>query len=300
MTPVSIAVVGLGNMGTAIAERLLDAGYGLAVYNRTPGRDESLVARGAMRLDAPTLALATTDVCVVSLPDDAAVDAVVCGENGVLAGARSGTTLIETSTISVSASAGVAEAAAERGVAYLRAPFSGNPTAIRGGTAVSFVSGDAEVAKRCDAVLRAITPTVHYVGDGERARALKLVLQIFIGGTAELLAEAIVLGEAAGLERRQLLDVIRASVIGSKFIDYKSEPLLHDDYSATFTTAMMLKDVDLILDLAQRVDVTLPLTAEFRSVLQSACEGSHADEDFISVVLELKERSGARTPMRNR
>ena len=295
-----VALVGLGNMGTAVGERLLDAGAELFVYNRSAGRDEALVARGAARLTSAGAALQAADVCILTLADDAALEAVALGGDGVLAAARPSTALIEMSTISVAASKRVGEAAADRGVGYLRAPFSGNPTAIRGGKAVIFVSGPADVAARCDPILRAITPTVHNVGEGEQARVLKLALQILIAGTTELLSEAVVLGEAAGLDRKALLDVVNQSVVGSPFVEYKSEPLLRDDFTATFTTAMMMKDVDLVLDLARSVDVELPVTEELRSLLDAACEGGHADQDFMALVLELKERSGARTTTRNR
>ena len=299
-SPHRVALVGLGNIGQAVGERLLDAGHELHVSNRTPGRDEALVRRGARRLEAPGAALDVAEVCILSLADDNAVAAVALGEDGVLAGARPGTTLVETSTISVAASERVASAAQQAGVAYLRAPFSGNPTAIRSGKAAIFVSGDEDAAGRCDPILRAITPNVRYVGEGERARALKLVLQILIAGTAELLAEAVVLGEAAGLDRRALLEVVGASVAGSPFVEYKTEPLLRDDYSATFTTAMMRKDIDLVLDLARERELELPVTQELRSLLDAACNNGHADEDFMALVLELKERSsGARTPTGN-
>jgi 3-hydroxyisobutyrate dehydrogenase len=283
-----VALVGLGNMGLAVADRLLEAEHELVVHNRTPGRDDDLVARGARRLASAGDALAEADVCLLVLADDDAVEAVA-GE--VLARARPSTVLIEMSTISVSASARLADAAAAHEVDYLRAPFSGNPTAVRGGTASIFVSGPADVAERIEPLLRSIAPTVRYVGEGERARALKLVLQILIGGTAELLAEAIVLGEAAGIDRRTLLDTIGASVVGSRFVEYKTEPLLRGDYSATFTTAMMRKDVDLVLDLAGNVGVELPVTVELRPLLDAACEAGHADEDFLSLALALEERS---------
>jgi 3-hydroxyisobutyrate dehydrogenase-like beta-hydroxyacid dehydrogenase len=292
-----VALVGLGNMGIAVAERLLDAGHTLAVYNRTPGRDEELVARGATRLESAGDALQAADLCLTLLSDDAAVEAVAAA---VLEGARRGTTLVEMSTISVAASARVADAAAAHDVAYLRAPFSGNPGAVRAGKAAIFVSGPADAAERCTPLLESIAPTVRYVGEDERARALKLALQILIGGTAELLAEAVVLGESAGLDRATLLDVVGASVVGSPFVAYKSDALRNDDYSATFTTAMMRKDVDLILDLARQAGVELPITAEVRDVLEAACEHGHADDDFISVILELQERSGARIPVKDR
>ena len=291
-----VALIGLGNMGLAVAERLLDADHRVLVYNRTAGRDDELLARGAARLDAPAAALQVADVCLLTLADDSAVEHVAAS---VFSGARGGTTLVEMSTISVAASARVADAAAACRVDYVRAPFSGNPTAVRSGKAVILASGERATVERVTPLLRAIAPTVHDVGDGERARALKLVLQIIIGGTAELLAEAIVLGEAAGLERRQLLEIVGASVVGSTFVTYKTEPLLRDDYSATFTTTMMRKDVDLVLDLARENEVELPLTGELRGVLDAACEHGYRDDDFISVVKELKERSGARTPTRD-
>ena len=290
-----VALVGLGNMGQAVAERLLDAGYPLAVYNRTPDRADALVARGARRLESAAEALRGNAVCLLSLADDAAVEAVTSGESGVLAGADRDSLLVDTSTISVAASEALAERAARHGVRYLRAPFSGNPTAVRAGNAVLFVSGPPDAADEVEPLLQVIAPTVRYVGDGELARVLKLVLQVMIGGTVGLLAEGVVLGEAAGLERRTLLDAIGSSVLGSTFIEYKSDQLLRDDYTATFTTAMMGKDVDLVLDLARTADVELPLTHELHDLLEAACEHGHADQDFSSLVLELQARAGLGT-----
>ncbi len=286
-----VAVVGLGHMGSAIAERLLEAGYPLSVFNRTPGRDGELVAAGASQLGSAGDALVAADVCVTSLPDDDAVLEVLCGERGVLAPARPDATLIDMSTISVDASARVADAAAVAGVRYLRAPPSGNPVAIRGGKAAVFVSGPESVFGEAEPLLRAIAPTVRYVGEGERARVVKLALQILIGGTAELLAEAVVLGETAGVDREELLDLIRSSVIGSTFVSYKADALVRDDYSATFTTDMMRKDVDLVLDLAEEIGVDLPFTRELRPLLEATSDGGHADEDFIALVLELRRRA---------
>jgi 3-hydroxyisobutyrate dehydrogenase-like beta-hydroxyacid dehydrogenase len=288
----AVSVVGLGNMGQAIGDRVLAGGYALTVYNRTPGRDADLVAAGATRLESVGDALVAADVCLTSLPDDDAVLEVVCGEGGLLGGARPETTLLEASTISVSASARVADTASEAGVRYLRTPLSGNPGAVRGGKAAVFVSGPESVFEEHEELLRAIAPTARYVGEDERARVVKLTLQILIGGIAELLSEAVVLGETAGVEREALLDVIRSSVVGSTFVGYKADALVDDDYSATFTTDMMRKDVDLVLDLADETGVDLPLTRELRPLLEAVSEGGHADEDFIALVLELRRRAG--------
>jgi 3-hydroxyisobutyrate dehydrogenase len=292
----TVALVGLGHMGAAIAERLLDAGYSLQVFNRTAGRDAELVERGAVRLDSPGAALADADVCLTSLANDGAVGAVLLGDAGVLPHAERGSIVADTSTISVAMSRRVAEAADAAGVAYLRAPLSGNPGAVRNGRAAVIVSGPEEAARRVEPLLSAIAPAFRYVGDGEDARVLKLVLQILIGGTAGILAEAVALGEAAGIERKTVLEVIGASVVGSAFVEYKSEPLLRDDYSATFTTAMMAKDADLIRDLAGEVGTEVPLTDEVRSLLDEACTRGHADEDFMSLHLLLRERAAEAVP----
>ena len=285
----TVAVVGLGKMGEAIAERILDGGFPLAVSNRTRERAEPLAARGATVLDSASESLQAADVCVTSLADDAAVEAVLLGEGGVLDGARPGTTLVETSTVSVACSERVAVAAAAAGVDYLRAPVSGNPVAVRAGTLTIVVSGPERVFAEREPLLRAIGPKVLYVGDGEQARVVKLVFQILIGGTAELLSEALVLGEAAGVERSRILEAIGASAAGSPFVAYKSPPLLADDYSATFTTALMLKDVDLVLDLARERGVELPFARHLRTLLEATADGGHADEDFMALYLQLRQ-----------
>lgn len=286
-----VAVVGLGRMGLPIAERILDTGHPLSVFNRTASKAGPLVDRGAVLLDTPAAALREADVCVTMLADDAAFEAAACGADGILAGAQPGTALVDMSTVSAAASARVADHAADAGVDYLRAPVSGNPGVVRAGALTVIVSGPETVAHRLDPLLRSIGPNLYYVGEGEAARVVKLALQILIGGTAQLLAEALLLGEKAGLARAKLLEVIGASVVGSPFVKYKIEPLLRDDYSATFTTAMMLKDVDLVLDLAAANDVPLPLTQDLGKLLADAARTELADVDFMALFLHLARAS---------
>jgi 3-hydroxyisobutyrate dehydrogenase-like beta-hydroxyacid dehydrogenase len=289
-----VAVVGLGKMGLAIAERVLAGGSPLAVHNRTPGRETELVAGGATVLGSAAGALRICDVCVTMLADDEALEAVVLGADGVLAGARAGTTLIDMSTVSVAVSERVADAADAAGVSFLRAPVSGNPVVVRSGKLTIMVSGPEDTARTFDGLLRAIGPTVFYVGDGERARVVKLVLQVLIGGTAELLAEGLLLGEAAGIDRAKLLEVIGASAAGSPFVGYKTEPLLRGDYSATFTTTMMLKDLDLVLDLASEADLELPFAEGLRPLLEETAEVGYADSDFMALLVRLERLVGRR------
>jgi 3-hydroxyisobutyrate dehydrogenase len=296
----AVAVLGLGNMGEPIAERLLDAGFRLSVWNRSAGKAVPLVERGATELGSPADALREADVCLTVLADDAALESVVLGNDGLLAGARAGTTLVDMSTVSVAVSERVAKRTADTGVGYLRAPVSGNPTVVRSGNLTIMVSGPEDLAQRLDSLLRAIGPTVLYVGEEEQARVVKLVLQILIGGTAELIGEALVLGEAAGVERAKLLKAIGASAVGSPFVAYKTEPLLQNDYSATFTTNLMLKDVGLVLDLAAERQVELPFAEHLRTLLESAVEHGYGDQDFIALFRRLQEARARQPAIRDR
>jgi 3-hydroxyisobutyrate dehydrogenase-like beta-hydroxyacid dehydrogenase len=285
----AVGLIGLGNMGTAIAERLLDAGYELVVYNRTPGKAEPLVARGATAASTSADLVERVEVVLTSLANDEALEAVAAE---VVAAARPGTVLVDLSTVSPAASARVASRAEAASIAYLRAPVSGNPTVVRQGNLSFIVSGSRETLERVEPVIRAIGPTVHHVGDGEQARIVKLAINLVVAGLAQMMSEALVLGEAAGVSRASLLEVMGSSSVGAPFVKYKTEPLLRDDYSATFTTALMEKDIDLVLDAASEAGVELPVTKELKALLRAAIEAGYGDDDFMALFPFLRSASG--------
>ena len=276
-------------MGTAFAERLLDAGYPLVVHNRTRARAEALVPRGAVVAATVEELARRADVVLTSLADDEALEAVGAD---VVDAARPGAVLVDTSTVSPDASARFAARADAASVGYLRAPVSGNPTVVRAGRLSFIVSGPREVLDRVEPVIRAIGPTVHHVGDGEQARVVKLAVNLVLGGLAELMAEALVLGEASGVSRAALLEVMGASAAGAPFVKYKTDALLRDDYSATFTTALMEKDLDLILDAAESASVDLPVANELKTVLRGAIEAGYGDDDFMALFPFLRSATG--------
>jgi 3-hydroxyisobutyrate dehydrogenase-like beta-hydroxyacid dehydrogenase len=283
-----VGLIGLGSMGTAMAERLLDAGYELLVYNRTPEKAGALAERGAAVAETAAELSEQVDIVLTSLANDQALEDVAAR---VVAGARPGTVLVDTSTVSPAVSAGVASLAEAASVPYLRAPVSGNPTVVRAGNLSFIVSGERETLARVEPVLRAIGPTIHHVGEAEQARVVKLAINLMIAGLAQLMSEALVLGEAAGVPRASLLEVMGSSAAGAPFVKYKTEPLLRDDYSATFTTALMEKDVDLILAAAEEAGVELPLAGELKRILLGAIEAGYADDDFISLFVHLRNAS---------
>ena len=291
----AVGLIGLGNMGTAFAERLLDAGYGLVVMNRTPAKAAPLEARGATLAGSYADLAERADVVLTSLADDDALDEVAAA---LLAVAKPGTVLVDTSTVSPAVSARVAERAEKASVAYTRAPVSGNPTVVRAGNLSFIVSGPSETLDGVEPILLAIGPTVYRVGDAEEARVVKLAINLMIGGLAQLMAEALVLGESSGVSRAALLEVMGGSAAGAPFVRYKTGALLEDDYSATFTTALMGKDLDLILDAAGDAGVELPVTTGLRTIVRSAIEAGYADDDFMALFpfLASTSRSHAAAP----
>src|SRR6266568_4214666 len=278
-------------MGSAVAERVLAGGYPLLVYNRTREKTHALVADGASVAESPAEVASQVDVVLTSLANDEAFETVA---QEVVAAARPGTALVDLSTVSPEASARIAAKAEAASVAYLRAPVSGNPTVVRAGNLSFIVSGPRETLERIDPVLRTIGPTVHHVGEGEEARIVKLAINSMIAGLAQLISEALVLGEAAGVSRAALLEVMGSSAAGAPFVKYKTEPLLRDDFSATFTTALMEKDIDLVLDAAADVGVELPVAKQMKKLLREAIEAGYADDDFSALFLYLRSASHSR------
>jgi 3-hydroxyisobutyrate dehydrogenase-like beta-hydroxyacid dehydrogenase len=286
-----IAVVGLGLMGAAIARRIEGAGHELLVWNRSAGPADEFVSRGATLLESPAAALQLAEVAITMVADPAAVEQVTFGPNGILTGATGGT-LVDMSTISVESSELVAAEAQQRGVSFLRAPVSGNAGVVAAGNLGIIVSGPRAVFDELAPTLRDIGPNLFYVGDGEQSRVVKLALNLVIGGTAELLAEALVLAERHGIARRDMLEVMGGSAIGSPFVKYKTEPLIADDYTTTFSARLLAKDLGLALDRAAESGVPLPLTTATLALVQDCIEQGMGDDDLTVLLPRLRREAG--------
>ena len=284
-----VAVLGLGKMGEPIARRLLDAGHELSVWNRTAERASGLVAAGARVLSSPGEAWEGAEVCVTMVLDDRALAEVT---DELFVARREGAVLVDMSTVSPAASRPVADAAAAAGVAYLRAPVSGNPSVVEAGNLGIMVSGDEEVFARTEALLRDIGPNVFYVGPGEEARVLKLALNLMIAGNAQLIAEALVLGEANGLDRAKMLEVMGASAAGSPFVKYKSAALVQDDYTATFTGYAMWKDLAMALAAAHDAGAPLPVTATIQQLVEGCIGSGWGELDLMALLPRLRREAG--------
>jgi 3-hydroxyisobutyrate dehydrogenase-like beta-hydroxyacid dehydrogenase len=227
--------------------------------------------------------------------DDAALLEVTAGPDGLLTTDGEGRVLVDMSTVSPNASRTVADAAGRAGTGYLRAPVSGNPSVVEAGNLGIIVSGDEQVFRRTEELLHDIGPNVFYVGGSEEARVLKLALNRMIAGSAQLIAEALVLGEAHGLDRARMLEVIGASAAGSPFVKYKTAALVQDDYTATFTAYAMWKDLSLALAAAHEARAPLPVTATLQQLVEGCLGSGWAELDLMALLPRLRREAGLDT-----
>ncbi|MEV8453133.1 NAD(P)-dependent oxidoreductase [Streptomyces sp. NPDC052095] len=284
--------IGTGRMGFQLAARLLDAGYDVAVQNRTRAKAEPLAERGAEVVDVPA-DLADRDIVFTTVSASPDLQAVTTGPNGVLtSSAAAPGVLIDSSTVSARMSALIRDEAAQRGTEFLAAPLSGNPKVIAAGGLTLAVSGPREVFARVEPLLSALGRGVTHVGEGEAARLVKLAHNVFLGVVTQSLAEITVLAEKGGVSRAAFLEFLNDSVMGSAFTRYKSPALVHLDFTPTFTMPLLRKDLDLGLSSARELEVPMPLAAATAQLVAAAIGAGHVEEDFAALIVEQARGSG--------
>ena len=285
-----IGWVGTGRMGAALARRLLVAGHDVAVYNRTRSKAEALVEVGATVVDSPA-ALADRDIVFTMVGGSDDFKEVVIGPNGVLSRDDAAPRmLIDSTTISQAASDEVRAAAAQRGAGVLAAPVSGNAKVVAAGKLTMVVSGPEDDYLRARELLELLAARVTYVGEGDRARLVKICHNLMLGVVAQTLAEITVLAEKGGVSRADFFDFLNDSVMGSMFTRYKTPAYVNLDFKPTFTPALLLKDFLLGADAARELEVPMPVAAAAQQVVQGLFGNGYRDIDFAAL-LELQARA---------
>jgi 3-hydroxyisobutyrate dehydrogenase-like beta-hydroxyacid dehydrogenase len=285
-----IGWIGTGRMGAALARRLLDAGHDVAVYNRTRSKAEALLEHGAVVVDSAA-ALADRDVVFTMVGGSDDFKEVAIGPSGVLSRSdASPRILIDSTTISPAASDDVRAVASERGIAVLAAPVSGNAKVVAAGRLTMVVSGPEPAFTEARELLELLAARVTYVGDGDRARLVKICHNLMLGVVAQTLAEITVLAEKGGVSRADFFDFLNDSVMGSMFTRYKTPAYVNLEFKPTFTPALLLKDFSLGADAAREHGVPMPVAAAAQQVVQALIGNGYTDIDFAAL-LELEARA---------
>lgn len=284
--------IGAGRMGEALCRRLLAAGVELSVYNRTQSKVAGLAAAGAGVVGSPAQ-LADLDVVFTMVADPDALLSVTTGEKGLFSTEGAAPrVLIDSSTVSADASEAVRRAAAARGCALLAAPVSGNPKVVKSGRLTVVVSGPEADFQYVRPLLDLFGAGVSYVGEGDKARLVKLCHNLLLGIVSQTLAETAVLAERAGVARAAYMDFINMSVMGSVFTRYKTPAIVNLDFTPTFTGHLLRKDFELGLEEGRRYNVSLPLAALTHQLLVAMIGHGYGDEDFIRLLTVNAAASG--------
>jgi len=286
--PRKIGLIGLGLMGRPMGMNLLKAGHSLTVWNRTASRAEELVAAGATPAKNPREAAVASDILLTIVSDPPALEEVLWGHeeqnDGALAGLRSGSIYIDSSTISPSLVRKIAGACAGKDVRFLDAPVTGGDWGAREGNLVFMIGGDAATLKDVEPVLRVMGKKWFHLGPNGAGQTTKLAMNAILALQVGAMAEALALVSKAGLRGEQLVEVMQSSMARSGVLDVKSPLMVKGDYKPSFPLRLMHKDLGLMLDLGNQLGVALPATAAAREVYNAVKGEAKEDLDYSAVM----------------
>lgn len=290
--PTTVAFLGLGTMGSPMAANLAQAGFRVTGWNRTPGRGEELRELGVDLAATPAAAVAEVDLVVVCVSDTPDVEAVLFGADGVVAGARPGTLVVDCSTIAPSGSWDFAARLADADIRMIDAPVSGGSEGARNATLAIFVGGDVADVERARPILAAMGRTITHVGPIGAGQAVKAVNQVILAGTYLGVAEGIVLAIKAGLDVEQVVEALGGGAAQSWVLANRSGRMLANDYPLGFRVTLHRKDLDIAMGLAQRLGAVLPITALAAQLETGLIAAGHGDEDISTVARSIRALSG--------
>ena len=285
-----VGFVGVGYMGRPIAQRLLASGFKLIAYDRDRSRSEQLVPHGGTVAESIADLSSSCEVVLSCLPSDEAVLSTYKGPGGTFANAQRGLLVIEMSTVYPETSQELSRLGSERGVDVLDVTISGSTPAAEEGALTLFGGGDQSCFTAAESILRVIARKYFYLGPSGSGATMKLVVNALLGIGMQAIAEAVALGEKAGLDRRRLLDVLRQTAVVAPAHVGKLQRAMNGDYSPQFPLRLMNKDFGLILNLAAAVGARMPATdASFEINARQSEQGE--EQDFSAVILRMEKQA---------
>src|SRR6202142_752791 len=288
---VTLGFIGLGGMGSRIAQRLLDHGYPLVAYDRDIAKAAALAAEGGFAAKNILELAHTADVILSCLTNDEAVQSVYAGPAGVFAEARPGTVVLEMSTISPQASRQLPKLGAKSGIEVLDVAISGSTPAAEQGILTLLAGGNQDVFLAAEPISQAIAKQYFLLGGPGSGTAMKLVVNALLGIGMQAIAEAVVLGETVGLNRERLLEVLSKTAVIAPAHVGKLARVAINDYTPQFPLRLMNKDFQLILKAAAEAHIPLPATAAaFRGNSEELAQ--HKEDDFSAVLRRMEDVAG--------
>ncbi len=288
----TIGWIGAGKMGEPMSRRLVAAGANVTVHDPVKSNMDAVAAAGARAASSNRDAAIDADIVVSMIPNDAVLRAVTIEEEGIFGFLAPGTIYVDMSTVSPEASAEVAAAATAAGIDYLRAPVSGSVALAAAGKLTIMISGPKVAADKCADMFAAMSAENFYLGVDDQARYLKLVINLLVGSSSAVLAEALTLGRKGGLDWEQMIDVIGVSAAASPYIQYNVVPLKARDFTPQFTSEQMVKDSRLISEAGASAGVPMAIGDAMLQTFTDTVEAGYGEDNLTAAIKLLEQRAG--------
>jgi len=288
--PPRIGFIGLGIMGRAMANNLVKAGFQVSVYNRTRQRTAEFADMGCEVAATPRALAKLSDTVLTMVSDNAAMDTLMEGPEGVMSAFSGGNTLINMSTLSPDYTSVLARKCYTAGVGFLDCPVSGSKGAAEKGQLVILAGGDKALVEKCGPVFKALSRAVVYAGPAPAGTALKLCVNLVIAQLTTALAEAAALAEAQGIAPALVFEAIEQNpVLNCGYFALKKENILKKDFPPAFPLRHMLKDARFMLAEASRRNLRLPVTAAVETLLAKSYNSGYGEKDLSVILTNLTE-----------
>jgi 3-hydroxyisobutyrate dehydrogenase-like beta-hydroxyacid dehydrogenase len=279
-------------MGKPMAMRLLEAGFRLCVYNRTPEKTRDLVDKGVRKSESPRSVMEESDVVISMVSDSKSLEEITEGDQGTLKGASPGKVHIDMSTVSPATTEKLGEAFRKKQAFFLHAPVLGSVPEATGGTLLVFVGGDRETSRRCESIFDAIGRRVWYFDEVTKASHLKLICNLFIASMLTVLSEGLVFAQKVGVPPKAILEILKESSLAAPTYQTKGNAMLRKDFSPRFMVTHMHKDLNLILDAAREAGVPLSPVEAIRQLYSEAKWLGFEKEDYSAIIKVLEHSAG--------
>jgi len=279
-----VGLIGPGIMGQPMGMNLINAGYSLWVFSRTPDRAQPLVDAGATRCDTPRSVTEQADIIISIVSDTPDVEAVVLDENGVLEGASAGKVLVDMSTISPIATRKISAALEEKGMEMLDAPVSGGDVGARNGTLSIMVGGKPEVFERVKPIFEVLGRSIVHVGEAGAGQVAKACNQVLVAEHINAAGEALLLARACGVDPEKVRQALLGGFAYSKVLEVHGERMLTRNFDPGFKAKLHKKDMHIVLDTMAEKGVDLPTARSVTAALDEAVANSDSELDSTVLV----------------
>jgi 3-hydroxyisobutyrate dehydrogenase-like beta-hydroxyacid dehydrogenase len=288
----SIGLIGIGLVGTALAERFLSSGFQVIGNDVVKAKIEHLERMGGLGASSPTAVARQADIIVLSLMTTDIVIDVINGKNGILSSGNAPSLIIDTTTGDPDKTENLARDLQERGIQYVDAPVAGSSIQIGNGDGVFMVGGSIDAFRMAKEVLDVVSSQVLHVGASGAGSRAKLAVNLVLGLNRLVLAEGLVFAEKIGIDPAKALELFAATPAYSSVMDTKGEKMIHGDFTPEARLSQHLKDVNEILSMASKVNQRLPLSEIHRDLLERSVAAGDGDLDNSAVIKILHQLNG--------